>query len=581
METKALEEELNCTVCCQVHQDPVLLPCQHRFCLKCIEDVWAQEVAQDGFSCPQCHQKFNPKPSLKRSTPSIPCDHCIDSQSPAVKTCLKCETSFCSLHLKPHLMKENFKDHKLVEPVTDLTHRKCPDHQKNLEFFCVDDGVCICASCGVIGRHKSHTMVSLDETEAARKKEIQSEVEKLQRVRQNCITKQKNFKKSAAEIKTHTGELKGKLSKKFSERRKKLNEDEKCALRLIDEHEHSLLSGIRDSSETLHSMEEQMRLVDVEAQNLMQEDSISFIQKSMELLSKVVAAQKLTFPDPPEPVLNLSNLPQLKKLMEESEMSYSTGEERRQIHDCMESTCEKGPAEPASIDYTQKKQLSYLPVQTMTVADEKRLKEARPKSSIMSMIATPKAIKQQNKVLERLPRESEGELSWLTLDPNTASKNLVLSLNLRSVRYSENEQRYPSNPQRFKTYSQILCSQSMFCGQHSWLVETDGSWWGIGIAYKNIQKTSSNSDLRRNSQAWCLYQGISSLRACHNGKQTPIPLKSFIEKIRVHLNYEEGTLAFYQVADTLTHLHTFKTVFTEPVYPAFCCENDTRLQLLN
>ncbi|XP_048458976.1 tripartite motif-containing protein 14-like [Rhincodon typus] len=372
---------------------------------------------------------------------------------------------------------------------------------------------------------------------AALAKEIQSEVEKLQRVRQNCITKQKNFEKSAAEIKTHTSELKGKLSKMFSERRKKLDEDEKCALRLIDEHEHSLLSGIRDSSETFHSMAEQIRLVDEEAQNLMQEDSISFIQKSMELLSKVVETQKLIFPDPPEPALNLSNLPQLKKLMEESEMSYSTTDELGQIHDWMESTCGKGPAEPAIIAHIQSKPSSLL-LQTR-------------------------------------------ELSWLTLDPNTASKNLVLSVDLRSVRYSEKEQHYPSNPQRFQTYSQILCSQSFYCGHHSWAVETGGSWWGIGIAYKNIQKTGSNSDLRRTSKAWCLYQGINVLRACHNSKHTLVPLKSFIEKIQVHLNYDAGTLAFYQVTDTLTHLHTFKTIFTQPVYPAFCCENNTWLQLLN
>ncbi|XP_060689214.1 E3 ubiquitin/ISG15 ligase TRIM25-like isoform X2 [Hemiscyllium ocellatum] len=571
MEATAVEEELNCAVCHQMHQDPVSLLCQHSFCRKCLEDIWAQEVSQDGFSCPQCHQTFNPKPTLKRSTPTVPCDHCIDSESPAVKTCLKCETSFCSFHLKTHMMKENFKDHKLVNPVTDLMLRKCPDHQKNLEFFCIDDGVCVCASCGVIGRHRSHKMVGLDETEATKKKEMKNEVEKLQTVLQNCISKQKNLEKSEAEIKTHASELKGKLSKMFSEKRKQLNEDEKCALRLIDEHEHSLLSEISNNLATLHLIIEQMRLLNEKAQNLMQEDSISFIQKSAELLPKVVETQKLTFPDPPEPVLNLSNLSQfLKEWMEESEKSYSTREKLRQMHECMESTCGEAPAEPARVAHTQ-------------ITDEKILREAIPKSSVRPRLAeaTPIVIKLQSKVLNGFPRESKGELSQLTLDPTTASKNLILSVDLRSVVYSEEEQPHASNPSRFKTYSQILCKQSFYCGYHSWDVEMDGNWWGIGITYGTIPKTGSNSDLRKTSKAWCLYQSISMLKAYHNHKHTPVPLKSSIKKIRVFLDYDAGTVSFFQVTDTLIRLHMFKTTFTEPVYPAFCCENNTRLRLSN
>ncbi|GCC29560.1 hypothetical protein chiPu_0008002 [Chiloscyllium punctatum] len=245
-------------------------------------------------------------------------------------------------------------------------------------------------------------MVGLDEAEAIKKKEMKNEVEKLQTVHQNCISKQKNLEKSEAEIKTHVSELKGKLSKMFSEKRKQLNKDEKCALRLIDEHGNSLLSDISNNSATMHSMAEQMRLLNEKAQNLMQEDSISFIQKSAELLPKVVETQKLTFPDPPEPVLNLSNLSQfLNEWMEESEKAYSTREKLRQMHECTESTCGEGPAEPASVADTQ-----------MTVTDEKNLREARLKSPVGPTLAgaTPIVIKLQSKVLKGFPRESEGAI---------------------------------------------------------------------------------------------------------------------------------------------------------------------------
>ncbi|XP_041067146.1 E3 ubiquitin/ISG15 ligase TRIM25-like isoform X2 [Carcharodon carcharias] len=260
MEARALEEVLNCAVCLQVYKDPVTLPCQHSFCLKCIEDVWNQAVDQDGFSCPQCHKKFNPKPSLERGIPTVTCDYCIESPSPAVKTCLKCETSFCSLHLKPHLTKETFKDHKLADPVTDLSHRKCADHKKTFEFFCQDDGVCVCSSCAAIGRHKSHAMVNLDQAETSRKK--------------------------------LTRKLKGNLLQKFSERRKQLEEDEQCVWRLIDEEELCQLSEIRRCSGTLDKMVEQLKLINKEAQKLMQEDCISFIQNSKEHLSSNICQKQ-------------------------------------------------------------------------------------------------------------------------------------------------------------------------------------------------------------------------------------------------------------------------------------------------
>ncbi|GCB77634.1 hypothetical protein scyTo_0015693 [Scyliorhinus torazame] len=318
MEARACEEDLNCAVCHQVYRDPITLTCRHSFCLKCIEDVWPQVSDQNGFRCPCCHRKFNPEPSLEGSTPTVTCDHCGESQSPALKTCLKCETSFCPLHLKPHLTKDIFKDHELVDPPTDLTRRKCPDHKKILEYFCEDDGVCVCSSCGLTGNHRSHKIVNLDEAQDARKKKLKSEVGKLERVQQNCSIKDKDLEKSEAELKTITSELKGKLLQKFSERRKQLDKDEEYVLRMIDKEEHCRLSAIQGCSKTLQSMVEQLNLTKEEAQNLMEKDCISFIQNSEALTSKVIECQKIKYPDTPELALNLSNVSQLaKKKMEE------------------------------------------------------------------------------------------------------------------------------------------------------------------------------------------------------------------------------------------------------------------------
>ncbi|XP_067834732.1 E3 ubiquitin/ISG15 ligase TRIM25-like [Heptranchias perlo] len=296
MEPGAFEDELTCAVCLQVYQDPVVLSCQHSFCLKCIEGVWVQTPGPEGFECPQCRQKFNPRPSLKRNftlcnivekykrsqppadSARVMCDTCIENPSPAVKTCLKCEASFCSLHLKPHLLKGAYKDHTLIEPVADLTDRQCVDHKKVLEYYCKDDADCVCVSCTIIGKHKSHTLLSLDQAQAAIKEELEREIERLRGVQQNCSSKQRDLERSEAEIKTRIDELKGKLSKSFSEWRRQLEEDEEYALKLIDEEGLRALSQIRSCSEALNKRMEQITLIDGETQSLVQRDHLSFIQ---------------------------------------------------------------------------------------------------------------------------------------------------------------------------------------------------------------------------------------------------------------------------------------------------------------
>ncbi|XP_072367970.1 E3 ubiquitin/ISG15 ligase TRIM25-like [Scyliorhinus torazame] len=183
MDPGILEDELTCAVCLHVYQSPATLPCQHSFCLKCIERVWTE--ATGPFECPHCRRKFKNRPKLERNITlsnivekynqsQLPtdawrarCDSCDVKPFPAAKTCLTCLASFCFLHLRPHLRNKTYKDHNLIEPVADITARQCIDHKKILEFYCKDEAECVCVSCTIIGKHNSHTLLSLDQAQAA------------------------------------------------------------------------------------------------------------------------------------------------------------------------------------------------------------------------------------------------------------------------------------------------------------------------------------------------------------------------------------------------------------------------------
>ncbi|XP_026170598.1 tripartite motif-containing protein 16 isoform X2 [Mastacembelus armatus] len=58
----------------------------------------------------------------------VVCDSCIDSPHRALKSCLTCLVSYCEVHLRPHLEKPKFQNHRLVEPLRDIERRTCESH---------------------------------------------------------------------------------------------------------------------------------------------------------------------------------------------------------------------------------------------------------------------------------------------------------------------------------------------------------------------------------------------------------------------------------------------------------------------
>ncbi|XP_042561915.1 NACHT, LRR and PYD domains-containing protein 12-like [Clupea harengus] len=160
----------------------------------------------------------------------------------------------------------------------------------------------------------------------------------------------------------------------------------------------------------------------------------------------------------------------------------------------------------------------------------------------------------------------------LTLDPNTAHRTLSLSEGNRKVTCVSEEQPYPDHPERFD-WNQVLCIEGL-SGRCYWEAEWSGRGARISVAYKSMKRKGrgNESTLGRNDKSWRLYcYGDSYYSASHNNKHTDIPPPSSRSStVGVYLDWPAGTLSFYSVSsDTLTHLHTFHSTFTEPLYPGF------------
>uniref|UniRef100_A0AAZ1XH73 B30.2/SPRY domain-containing protein n=2 Tax=Oreochromis aureus TaxID=47969 RepID=A0AAZ1XH73_OREAU len=162
----------------------------------------------------------------------------------------------------------------------------------------------------------------------------------------------------------------------------------------------------------------------------------------------------------------------------------------------------------------------------------------------------------------------------LTIDTNTVNTNLQLSDNNRKVTHVEEVQSYPDHPDRFDVCKQLLCRNGL-TGRCYWEVEWRGNVC-ISVSYRSIRrKGGSDCEFGYNDQSWSLYcsdDGPQSVR--HNNKHTSISSSSSSSsasnRAAVYVDCPAGTLSFYRVSsDTLIHLHTFNTTFTQTLYPGF------------
>ncbi len=146
----------------------------------------------------------------------------------------------------------------------------------------------------------------------------------------------------------------------------------------------------------------------------------------------------------------------------------------------------------------------------------------------------------------------------MILDPNTAHPYLVLSDDLTSVRCSGNNPLIPDNPERFDGCPCVLGSEGFNSGTHCWDVEVKkSSIWSLGVTTASNQRKEGVSF---NTDVWRVAYGLS--------ERFGFSVKQKLERVRVDLDYDRGTVSFSD-AVTNTHLHTFTSTFTDTLFPFF------------
>ncbi|XP_073423491.1 E3 ubiquitin/ISG15 ligase TRIM25-like isoform X1 [Dendrobates tinctorius] len=296
MASAVLREELECSICLTLYTDPVMLRCGHNFCRVCIDRVLDTHDDSGVYSCPECREEFQERPTLMRNITlcnvaerfrstqthqeeitGIYCTYCIHCLVPAVKSCLLCEASLCDHHLRIH---SKGAEHVLTDPSTSLETRKCSVHKKILEYYCTEDAACICVSCSLAGEHRGHRVEMLEEASEKKKK-------KLRNVLQELITKRKKTEERVLSLEEQRRKVKEKSSGEakrvtalFIDIRRRVDDLEKKVLSEISRREEMVSLSLSDVMQKLEKKKDELsrKMRDIEELCNMT-DPLTFLQE--------------------------------------------------------------------------------------------------------------------------------------------------------------------------------------------------------------------------------------------------------------------------------------------------------------
>uniref|UniRef100_A0A671Q515 Uncharacterized protein n=1 Tax=Sinocyclocheilus anshuiensis TaxID=1608454 RepID=A0A671Q515_9TELE len=155
----------------------------------------------------------------------------------------------------------------------------------------------------------------------------------------------------------------------------------------------------------------------------------------------------------------------------------------------------------------------------------------------------------------------------VTLDPDTAHPNLILSDYRKQVRFGEVSQDLPDNPERFDSCVCVLGKEGFSSGRFYFEVQVKGkSDWDLGVVRQSINRKGkiacSSSD-----GYWIVILRNGNEYKAFAGPSVSLSLRVKPQRVGVFVDYEEGLGSFYDV-ESSSHIYSYTDQsFIEKLYP--------------
>ncbi|XP_026120393.1 E3 ubiquitin-protein ligase TRIM39-like [Carassius auratus] len=505
----SLSEEIQCSVCLDVFTDPVSTPCGHNFCKICLNKCWDNSQT---YSCPYCKETFKQRPDLKINTTLRELvDHC-KKKSPEETTEVLCD--FCEERklkaLKSCLVCQSSYCETHLEPhlrVAGLKKHKLMDPVSNLEdYICQKHERPLDLFC----RDDQTCVCSICSVKDHKNHNTVPIEEESQEKKTELMKTQKDVQLMIQNRIKKIQEI-----KHSAEVRKRNTEKEKAVR--VELFTDLIRSIERHQTELLEMMEEQQKAAEKQEQELIEE----LEQEITELKMRNTELEQLSHTEDHLHLLQIhSSLCSSRNTRNWPEISMKT-------HESLE---------------TLRRALTQL----------------------------------KDTIDEKLTLTVSTELKWMqqyavdvTLDPDTAHPNLILSDDGKQVTDGDITQKLPDKPERFDTCPCVLGKEGFSSGRFYFEVQVKGKTkWDLGVVRESINR-KGDIILRPRDGYWTviLLNG-DEYKACA-GPSVSLSLRVKPQRVGVFVDYEEGLVSFYDV-ESSSHIYSFTAQsFTEKLYPFF------------
>ncbi|XP_059385931.1 E3 ubiquitin-protein ligase TRIM39-like isoform X1 [Carassius carassius] len=505
----SLSEEIQCSVCLDVFTDPVSTPCGHNFCKICLNKCWDNSQT---CSCPYCKETFKQRPDLKINTTLRELVDHYKKKSPEKTTEVLCD--ICEERklkaLKSCLVCQSSYCETHLEPhlrVTGLKKHKLMDPVSNLEDY-------ICQK-----HERPLDLFCRDD--------------------QTCVC-------SICSVKDHKNHNTVPIEEESQEKTTELMKTQKD-VQLMIQNRFKKIQDIKHSAEVRKRNTEKEKAVRVELFT----DLIRSIERHQtELLEMMEEQQKAAEKQEQELIEELEQeITELKMRNTELEQLSHTEDHLHllQIHS---SLC------------SSRNTRNWPEISMKTHESLETLRRALTQL--------------KDTIDEKLTLTVSTELKWMqqyavdvTLDPDTAHPNLILSEDGKQVRHGDIRQKLPDKPERFDYCPCVLGKEGFSSGRFYFELQVKGKTeWGLGVARESINRKGKITVSPRDGYWTVILRNGDEYKA-GAGPSVSLSLRVKPQRVGVFVDYEEGLVSFYDV-ESSSHIYSFTAQsFTEKLYPLF------------
>ncbi|XP_048059533.1 E3 ubiquitin-protein ligase TRIM39-like isoform X1 [Megalobrama amblycephala] len=504
-----LTEELQCSICLDVFTDPVSTPCGHNFCKTCLNKCWDNSWT---CNCPYCKETFKHRPDLKINTTLRELVDHYKKKSPEKKPEVLCDV--CKERklkaLKSCLVCQSSYCETHLEPhlrVAGLKKHKLINPVRNLkDYICQKHERPLELFC-----RDDQTIVCLFCTEGLHKNhntvsiEEESEEKKTQLIKTQKDTQQM---------------IQDRIKKiqdiKHSAKVRKINTEKEKAAR-VELFTDLIRSIERCQTELLEMMEEQQKAAEKQEEELIEE----LKQEITELKMRNTELEQLSHTEDLLHLLQIySSLYSSRNTRNWSEISVKTDESLETLRRAL-----------TQLQDTLQEKL------TQTVSTD-------------------------------LKRMQQYEVD-VTLDPDMAHPQLILSDDGKQVRHGDISQKLPDNPERFDHCVFVLGKEGFSSGRFYFEVQVKGKTeWTLGVAIEFINRKGQIA-LSPSNGFWTVWLRNGNEYLACDDPPVSLCLSMKPQRVGVFVDYEEGLVSFYDV-ESSSHIYSFTgQSFTGKLNPIF------------